>query len=343
MMGEKIVLGLSGGVDSSAAALILREAGYEVHGVWLDLGFGSLERARETAAQLGIGFSVFSAAEAHERLVRKPFEEAYRNCLTPNPCAVCNPTVKLPSLRMAAEAIGAARIATGHYAAVELKNGRHCLRRSGGDKDQSYMLALVGPELLARLTLPLSGYTKPQVRELAARAGLVTADAPDSQDICFIPDGDYGAWLEARGGALPPGNMVDGSGKVLGRHKGLHRYTVGQRRGLGVPAGERLYVCALRPGDNTLLLGPESALMRDRITVRDVHWGVLPGADTPFRCWVKTRSRPTVYPSEVIPLESGLIICFDSPVRRPAPGQLAVGYDDEGFVLFAGTIAEETP
>ena len=343
MMGEKIVLGLSGGVDSSAAALVLREAGYEVHGVWLDLGFGSPERARVTAAQLGIAFSVFSAAETHERLVRAPFEEAYRNCLTPNPCVVCNPTVKLPSLLKAADAIGAARIATGHYAAVEMKNGRPCLRRSGGDKDQSYMLALVGPELLARLTLPLSAYTKPQVRELDARAGLATADAPDSQDICFIPDGDYGAWLEARGGALPPGEMVDGNGKVLGRHRGLHRYTVGQRRGLGVPTGERLYVCALRPGDNTLLLGPEAALVRDRITVQDVHWGALPGAEALFRCGVKTRSRPTVYQSEVIPSEGGLTICFDSPIRRPAPGQLAVGYDDEGFVLFAGTIAEETP
>ena len=343
MSGEKIVLGLSGGVDSSAAALLLREAGYEVHGVWLDLGFGSPERAREAAYQLGIGFSVFSAAEVHERLVRAPFAAAYRDCLTPNPCAVCNPTVKLPSLLAAAEGIGAERIATGHYAAVEMRSGQPCLRRSGGDKDQSYMLALVGPALLEKLVLPLSGFTKPQVRTIAAEAGLVTADAPDSQDICFIPDGDYASWLESRGETLPPGDMVDAEGRVLGRHRGLHRYTVGQRRGLGVPAGERLYVCALRKADNTLLLGPETALMTDRITVKDILWSAAVGAEAPFRCDVKTRSRPALYPAEVRPAEGDLEIVFDKPLRRPAPGQLAVGYDGDGFVLFAGTITEDTP
>ena len=338
---KKVVLGLSGGVDSSAAALLLRRAGYEVHGVWLDLGFGSPDRAEEAANQLGIGFSVFPAAEVHERLVRAPFEAAYRSCLTPNPCAICNPAVKLPSLLAAAEAIGAEYIATGHYAAVEDRNGRPCLKRSGGDKDQSYMLALVGPELLGKLLLPLCGYTKDQVRRIAAEARLVTASAPDSQDICFIPDGDYGAWLEGRGAALPPGDMVDADGRVLGHHLGLHRYTVGQRRGLGVSSASRLYVCALRREDNTLLLGPESQLMTDRIKVQDVRWGAMPCAAASFRCDVKNRSRPTFYAAEVFPSGDGLTICFDRPLRRPAPGQLAVGYDSEGFVLFAGIIAEE--
>ncbi|MBR4692145.1 MAG: tRNA 2-thiouridine(34) synthase MnmA [Oscillospiraceae bacterium] len=340
-MSNRIVVGLSGGVDSSLAALRLREAGREVWGVWLDLGIGSPEKARAAAAQLGVGFSVFDAAAAHESLVRVPFAEAYRSGLTPNPCAVCNPTVKLPSLLRAAEALGAERIATGHYAAVEQKNGRPCLRRSGGDKDQSYMLALVGPELLERLELPLAGLTKPEVRALAAERGLLAAGAGDSQDICFIPGGDYGAWLEARGMGLPPGDFTDGTGRVLGRHRGLHRYTVGQRRGLGVSAPTRLYVCALDRDSGSILLGPEEKLLTDTAYIKDVLWGAMAPAAGPFSCEVKTRSRPTRYPAEVSPLGAGLALRFASPLRRPAPGQLAVGYDPEGFVLFAGTVAEE--
>ena len=337
-MAPKVVLGLSGGVDSAAAALILKQQGYEVHGVWLDLGFGSPEEAREAAAQLGIAFSVFDAAEAHERLVRAPFAEVYRSGRTPNPCALCNPAVKLPSLLAAAEAVGAEKIATGHYAAVEERFGRPCLRRSGGDKDQSYMLALVGPEILDRLLLPLSGRTKPENRALALAAGLHNASAPDSQDICFIPDGDYGAWLEARGQGLPEGDFVDASGRVLGRHRGLHRYTVGQRRGLGVSAESRLYVLGSRREDNTVVLGPEKELITDSILAGDVRWGAMAPAEGPFRCEIKPRSRPTLYSALVTPTEEGLRIVFDAPLRRPASGHLAVGYDEEGFVLFGGTI-----
>jgi tRNA-specific 2-thiouridylase len=342
-MAPKAVLGLSGGVDSAAAALLLKQQGFEVHGVWLDLGFGSPESAREAASQLGVGFSVFDAAAAHESLVRVPFAEAYRSGLTPNPCAVCNPTVKLPSLLRAAEALGAERIATGHYAAVEQKNGRPCLRRSGGDKDQSYMLALVGPELLERLELPLAGLTKPEVRALAAERGLLAAGAGDSQDICFIPGGDYGAWLEARGMGLPEGDFVDDGGKVLGRHRGAHRYTVGQRRGLGVSADSRLYVCAMDMDRNRVILGPEEKLLTDTLFIKDICWGAMENPDAPFRCEVKPRSRPTLYPAEIAPAGDGLRIRFDAPLRRIAPGQLAVGYDREGFVLFAGTVYSGQP
>ncbi len=339
-MAPKAVLGLSGGVDSAAAALLLKQQGFEVHGVWLDLGFGSPESAREAASQLGVGFSVFDAAEAHERLVRAPFAASYMAGQTPNPCAVCNPAVKLPSLLQAANEIGAEKIATGHYAAVEERRGRPCLRRSGGDKDQSYMLALVGPEILGRLLLPLSGHTKPEIRVLAARAGLRSAASPDSQDICFIPDGDYGAWLEARGQGLPAGDFVDASGGVLGRHRGLHRYTVGQRRGLGVSAESRLYVLRLRREDNAVVLGPERELMTGSITVGEIRWGAMDPAEGPFRCEVKPRSRPARFPALVTPTEEGLRIDFDAPLRRPAPGQLAAGYDEEGFVLFGGTVLE---
>lgn len=340
-MGKKIVLGLSGGVDSAAAASLLKARGLEVLGVWLDLGLGSPEAAMENAKKLGIGFQVFPAREAHEALVRAPFARAYLSGETPNPCAVCNPTVKLPSLVRAAEAWGAEKIATGHYAAVETHGGRPCLRRSGGDKDQSYMLALVGPELLGRLELPLSGLTKPQIRDLAREAALPAAGARDSQDICFIPDGDYGSWLEQRGDALPPGDFTDRAGRVLGRHRGLHRYTVGQRRGLGVSAGSRLYVCALDPAENRVILGTEVELLTDHLYIKDIHWGAMAPAEGPFSCEVKTRSRPTFHPAQVLPHGEGLELRFPTPLRRTAPGQLAVGYDEEGFVLFAGTVTKE--
>ena len=337
-MSRKIVLGLSGGVDSAAAALRLRKQGWDVTGVWLDLGFGDPEPAREAAKQLGIAFSVFDAAEAHERLVRIPFGEAYQHGLTPNPCAVCNPGVKLPSLLAAAEHIGAAHIATGHYAAIETKNGRVCLRQSGGDKDQSYMLSLVGKDILARLVLPLSGLTKPEIRAIAAAAGLKNADAPDSQDICFIPDGDYGAWLEARGFGLPAGDFTDRDGRVLGHHNGLHRYTIGQRRGLGVSADSRLYVCALDGARNRVILGKESELLTSEIHVADLHYGLLESLDAPLRAEVKLRSRPQKVSALLVPDGDGLTLRFDTPVRRPARGQVAAAYDEEGFVLVAGTI-----
>lgn len=337
-MSRPIVLGLSGGVDSAAAALRLKAEGWDVTGVWLDLGFGDPEPAREAAKQLDIAFSIFDAAEAHEKFVRVPFGEAYQHGLTPNPCAVCNPLVKLPSLLSAVEQIGAEYIATGHYAAIETRNGRACLRQSGGDKDQSYMLALVGEEILSRLVLPLSGLTKPEIRALAASAGLKNADAPDSQDICFIPDGDYGAWLEARGFGLPAGDFTDKDGKVLGRHNGLHRYTIGQRRGLGVSADSRLYVCALDGARNRVILGKEAELLTQEIHVSDLHLGLLEALDSPIRAEVKLRSRPQKLSATLVPDGDGMTLRFDAPVRRPAKGQVAAAYDGDGFVLVAGTI-----
>lgn len=337
-MSRKIVLGLSGGVDSAAAALRLQAEGWDVCGVWLNLGFGDPEPAREAAKQLGIAFSVFDAAETHERLVRVPFGEAYQNGLTPNPCAVCNPSVKLPSLLTAAENICAEYIATGHYAAIESKYGRACLRQSGGEKDQSYMLSLVGESILSRLILPLSGLTKPEIRALAASAGLRNADAPDSQDICFIPDGDYGAWLEARGFGLPAGDFTDAVGNVLGRHNGLHRYTIGQRRGLGVSSDSRLYVCALDGARNRVILGKEAELLTQEVHVSDLHFGALRSLEAPVRADVKLRSRPQKLPALMIPDGGGMTLRFDAPVRRPAGGQIAAAYDEEGFVLVAGII-----
>lgn len=337
----KVALGLSGGVDSAAAALLLKEAGWEVHGFWLDLGFGSPEKAARAAQQLGIPFGVLDIKDKHEALVRAPFAEEYRAGRTPNPCVVCNPSVKLPALWEAAEGIGAEKIATGHYAAIEMRGGRACLRKAGGEKDQSYMLARVGPEMLGRLLLPLAGRTKAETRALAADLGLAAAEEPDSQDICFIPDGDYGAWLEARGLSLPAGDFVDADGRVLGRHRGLHRYTVGQRRGLGVSAESRLYVAELRRETNEILLASREDLDTREVLVRDLNWVSVPERREPFPAEVKLRSGPRKTAALAEPRGDGsLLLRFDAPVRRPAPGQLAAGYEGD-LLLFGGTICRD--
>jgi len=339
MNGKTVVLGLSGGVDSAVSALLLQKDGWQVYGVWLDMGFGRCDPARMVAEQLGIPFTVLSASEEHEKLVRTPFSAEYTAGRTPNPCTICNETVKIPLLFRFAESIGADRIATGHYARVEARSGRVCLRRADHDKDQSYMLARVHREHLENMILPLGGLTKAEIRQIAADAGLSNAKAPDSQDICFIPDGDYGSWLESRGTYLPPGNFTDISGRILGKHRGLHRYTVGQRRGLGISADSRLYVCTLYPETNTVVLGPESALMTENIFINDIYWGAVSDVGSGIHCEIKIRSRPTRYQAKAYTESDGLILHIDSTLRRPSPGQLAVAYDPDGFVLFAGTIS----
>lgn len=336
---SKVVLGLSGGVDSSEAARRLQREGREVLGVWLDLGFGSPRAAERSARELGIAFRVFDAAQAHEDLVRRPFGEAYRAGLTPNPCAMCNPRVKIPSLLRAAEEWGAEKIATGHYARTEAgPDGRVRLLASGGRKDQSYMLALLSQEQLGRLLLPLAGLEKGEVKTAAASAGLGAAEEKESQDICFIPDGDYGAWLERRGLGLPPGDFVDAEGRILGRHRGLHRYTIGQRRGLGVSADSRLYVGQLRPETNQVLLCRREELLVDTVRVERVNWVSVELRREPFPAEVKLRSGPGRAEAIVEPrADGGLLLRFAAPVRRPAPGQLAVGYAGD-TLLFGGSI-----
>ena len=339
---KKVVLGLSGGVDSSEATRRLLGEGWEVQGVWLDLGFGDPAPAERTARELGISFRIFDAAEAHERLVRAPFGEAYRAGLTPNPCAMCNPRVKIPSLLAAAEEWGAEYAASGHYARTEAgPDGRIRLLASGEGKDQSYMLALLSQDQLGRLLLPLAGLVKGEVKSAAASAGLGAAGEKESQDICFIPDGDYGAWLESRGLGLPEGDFVDSSGKVLGRHRGLHRYTVGQRRGLGVSADSRLYVKELQPAENRVLLCRKEELQVREALVRDVNWVSAAAETQPFPAEVKFRSGPVRTAAWVEPQADGsLRIRLESPVRRPAPGQLAVGYAGD-VLLFGGSVCAQ--
>ncbi len=333
---EKVVLGLSGGVDSATAALLLRERGFAVHGLYLELGLGGAEEAQSAADSLGIPLHIARKQEPFEGTVCEYFKSEYRAGRTPIPCVVCNPTIKFAALAEYADQIGARWLATGHYARIGRDaEGRALLLRGVSAKDQSYMLHRLPREILDRCIFPL-GETedKRQVRALAAQAQLPAAGKKDSMDLCFIPDGDWCGWLEAHGVHLPEGNFVDETGKVLGRHRGVHRYTVGQRRGLGIPAEHRLFVTELRPGTNEVVLSSTDP-MQDELYADHVHYCAPEyAAAGAFPCEVRVRfsrhsSRATVYPEG-----DSVRVVFENSVRAPAPGQAAVFYD--GDIIIGG-------
>ena len=339
-MAEKIVLGLSGGVDSAVAAARLRAQGFDVHGLFLEVGLGGEAEAQRAADELGIPLSIAHRREAFEREVCAYFADAFRRARTPNPCVVCNPRVKFRALIDYADELGAPYIATGHYARTGRDaQGRALLLRAGAAKDQSYMLCRLPRDWVARCVFPLGESAgKDEVRGDARAIGLSAADKPDSMDVCFIPDGDTQGWLERHGAACPPGNFVDAQGNVLGRHKGIHCYTVGQRKGLGVAASGRLFVHELRPETNEVVLSLEDVFRRE-IAVRDVHYIAPEYAENgPFACEVRVRfsarsDRGTVYPEG----EHARIV-FEDAVRAPARGQSAVFYDGD-IVIGGGFIA----
>jgi tRNA-specific 2-thiouridylase len=323
-----IVVGLSGGADSAAAAVCALEGGGRVTGCYLDMGFGSSEGAQECADALGIPLVVKDVRAAMEAEVVSGFDAEYAAARTPSPCVLCNPRVKFKALFAAADELGAQLVATGHYAHAE--NGR--LYQGHPARDQSYMLYRLPAAWLPRLWFPIGLMDKGAVRDLAARHGLAAAAAPDSQDICFIPDGDYAAFLERRSVSLPPGDIVDSAGRVLGRHGGLHRHTVGQRRGLGVSSAGRLYVTRLDAQRNEVVLGPEAELLTRTVELCDLHWLDKP-PEAAFRCAVKLRHSPRSYPC----VFDGTRLTLDAPQRRPAPGQSAVLYRDRQ-VLGGGVV-----
>ena len=339
-MAEKVVLGLSGGVDSAVAAARLRDMGYAVHGLFLEVGLGGEEAAQHTADDLGIPLYIAHRREAFEQQICGYFADSFRNARTPNPCVMCNPLIKFRALTDYADEIGAAYVATGHYARTGRDaEGRALLRRARAEKDQSYMLYRLPRKTVARCLFPLGeAENKAEVRENAREIGLSVSEKPDSMDVCFIPDGDVQGWLERHGAACPPGNFVDETGKVLGRQRGSHYYTVGQRKGLGVAAEGRLFVHELRPETNEVVLSLED-VYRSEITVRDVHYIAPEYAENgPFACEVRVRfsrrsDRATVYPDG----KSARIV-FEDAVRAPAAGQSAVLYD--GDIVIGGGFIE---
>lgn len=341
---KTIWLGMSGGVDSSAAASLLRQQGYNVVGITLRL-HGQAERdctdARRVCDALGIEHRILDGRERFRGVVISRFIEEYYAGRTPNPCVVCNRRIKFGWMLDEALRNGADGIATGHYAntAYDPVSGRWQLRRSRSGKDQSYMLYGLSQEQLAHTLFPLRNREKDEVRRLAREAGLPVADKGDSMEICFVPGDDYIAFLNAEAGRpMLPGNFVDENGRVLGRHVGLPRYTVGQRKGLGVSFGRPMYVVALDAARNEVVLGEEGRQMSSVLFADEVNYLSVGRPDAPIAVQAKIRYQAPPAQAVLTPLDDDRVrVDFAQPQRSVTPGQAVVFYDGD-LVLGGGTI-----
>ena len=322
---EKVVLGLSGGVDSAVCARLLQQQGLEVRGLYMDIaGPSARQDAVDTARFLDVPLHIEDVSAALEENVCRPFTESYLRGETPNPCVLCNPSVKFRLLCEYADAVGAKYIATGHYARTE--NGG--LYKARSSNDQSYMLSRLRREQVSRLILPLGCFEKAHTRELAESFGIPVAHKPDSMEICFIPDKDYIGWLSRRAAVPGPGDFVF-HGERLGRHVGIHRYTVGQRRP-GLFGGRKLYVSEIRPDTNEIVLALWEELFTKTVHARGFSW-LVDVPDGPSRGSVKVRHTKWECPEcTFTPTpDGGVDILADEPLRAPAPGQTVVLYDGE--------------
>ena len=339
---RRVLVAMSVGVDSSAAVCLLKEQGYACVGVTMKLlggPPGGEEDAREAARRMEIPHYVLDCAEQFRREVVQPFADAYERGETPNPCVFCNRALKFGLLLDKAEELGCAYLATGHYARITDGGGGWRLRKAADlSRDQSYVLYPIPRQRLGRVLFPLGGLSKDQVREIAARAGFPNARKQDSQDICFIPDGDYLSFLERyTGKTYPAGDIVDMDGNVVGRHRGAAGLTLGQRRGVGVSSSGRIYVCAKCMDTNTVTVGPEEALYSRGCAARDWNW-LITAPTAPFEALAKTRYRQREQPVTVCPEDGGVRLEFSQPQRAVTPGQSAVVYDRDGAVLGGGVI-----
>lgn len=350
-MKGKVLAAMSGGVDSSVAALLLLQQGYEVIGVTArmfnneSIGLSGakqpgserdIEDARKVAAKLGIEHRVVDLCVCFKEKVIRHFAEEYQNGRTPNPCVDCNKHIKFGALWAYAQQLGCDYLATGHYARIfyDEASGRYVLAR-GEDrrKDQSYMLFSLNQQQLAHTLLPLADVSKDEIRALAESNGLVTAQKPESQDICFVPDGDYAALLERIGTKAQAGKFVHINGQVLGQHKGLTHYTIGQRKGLGLAYEYPLYVVAKDAGSGDVTLGPADALLSKALLAESCNFITIEGLTAPVRVTAKTRYRQQDVPATLEPCGEGLVkVVFDEPMRAVTPGQAVVFYSGENVV-----------
>ncbi len=356
MTKGKVLVGMSGGVDSSVTAYLLLKEGYEVTGCTLRLydytgiglpeentccGINEVNDAKSVCASLGIEHVVINFMESFRKEVIDKFITEYKEGRTPNPCIDCNRTMKFGYMKDWAIEHGYDYIATGHYAEKVEMDGRFYLRKAKDPtRDQSYVLYVADQDTLRMLLLPLGGLIKKtEVRRIAEEQGFVNAKKHDSEDICFVPDGDYAGMMErVTGEKMVPGNIVNTSGKILGKHKGSEGYTIGQRKGLGISAPEPIYVLDKNPKDNTVVVGKNEELFRRDLSVKYINWMREPLKDgDSIRCNVKIRYRHEPEPASVTMMGDTAEIIFDEPQRAITTGQAAVFYDGD-MVIGGGTI-----
>ena len=344
---EKIVIGMSGGVDSSAAAYLLKSQGYEVVGVTMKMWScghktddSAVQDAKNVCDTLGIAHHVLDFQEPFKNMVVAHFVDEYFAGRTPNPCIMCNRFMKWEALLNYADEIGAAGIATGHYARIlKLENGRYTLLKSAAGKDQTYMLYRLTQPQLARTLMPVGLYPKNKIREIAASIGLSVADKPDSQDICFLPDGNYQKFLaQYSDKKVTPGNFVTKDGTVIGQHTGITNYTVGQRKGLNLSMGHPVFVTEIRPDTNEVVIGEPEELMTTVVRACDVNWMAIEKLTEPMRVTAKIRYAHQGTSALIRMIDAHTVeAVFDEPQRAATPGQGLVFYHDD-MVIGGGTI-----
>lgn len=353
---KKAMIAMSGGVDSSVAAWLMKRDGYDCMGVTMRLFAGEdscerkghtccslddVEDARSVARQLGIPYFVFNFTEDFGTQIMDRFVCAYENGFTPNPCIDCNRYMKFEKLMKRAKELDYDYVVTGHYARIEEQDGKFLLKKAIDEKkDQSYVLYSLTQEQLAHTLFPLGGMTKPQIREMAEEQGLINARKHDSQDICFVQDGDYAKFIEQyTGRKSKPGDFVDMEGNILGRHKGIIHYTLGQRRGLGIPAAARLYVCDISPKTNQVVLGSNEDLFHTELTAEKVNLISCESLKEPMRLKAKIRYRHPEQDAVAWQTEDGVLhVRFDKPQRAITKGQAVVLYD--GDIVVGGGVIE---
>lgn len=351
---KKVLIAMSGGVDSSVSAALLKEQGYEVIGATMQIwqtkeeeerengccSLTAVNDARRVADKLDIPYYVLNFRDIFKEKVIDYFVKEYTAGRTPNPCIVCNKEVKFEALLDKAISMGLDYIATGHYAQIEFKDGRYLLKKAASEaKDQTYALYNLTQAQLAKTIFPVGGYEKEKIREIAEKYDLGVASKPDSQEICFVEDNDYGKFIsEHTASEILPGDIVDTEGNVLGKHNGIFNYTVGQRKGLGIASNSPLYVIEIDIEKNQVVVGNDNDTFEDRLIARDLNWISIDTLEEEMSVEAKVRYGAKEAPATIKPLDDGTVeVIFDIPQRAITPGQAVVFYDGD-YVVGGGVI-----